>query len=108
LLPGIAEDAIAGRRYPSLNPDLGPWAATKAIVVNRAEIRKDRVMSVVGLTLASGEPVYVNPDRVNRLNKAAFLASDSFTEVSFGHGDTVVVKGDMDYIAFQLFPDRVR
>ncbi len=69
---------------------------------------RDRLMSVVGLTLASGEPVYVNPDRVNRLSKAAFLASDSFTEVSFGHGDTVVVKGDMDYIAFQLFPDRVR
>jgi hypothetical protein len=86
--------------------DLGP--RRKPIVVNRAEIRKDRLMSVVGLTLASGEPVYVNPDRVNRLSKAAFLASDSFTEVSFGHGDTVVVKGDMDYIAFQLFPDRVR
>ena len=65
-------------------------------------------MSVVGLTLANGEPVYVNPNRVNRLSKAPFLASDAFTEISFGHGDTIVVKGDMDYIAFQLYPDKVR
>ena len=65
-------------------------------------------MGVVGLTLANGDPVYVNPSLVTRLLHPKGAEQDALTEIIFGGDDKVVVKGDMDYVAFQLFPDHVR
>jgi hypothetical protein len=65
-------------------------------------------MSVVGLTLVNDEAVYINPDRVNCLLKGEGPDGDTRTEVVFGPADKIVVKGDIDYIAFQLFPNGVR
>jgi hypothetical protein len=65
-------------------------------------------MSVVGLTLLNNDSVYVNPDQVCRLQKSAEGDGDSATEIVFAVADKVTVKGDIDYIAFQLFPNGVR
>ena len=65
-------------------------------------------MSVVGLTLLNNDSIYVNPDQVSRLQKSSEGDGDTATEIVFGTADKVVVKGDIDYIAFQLFPNGVR
>jgi hypothetical protein len=65
-------------------------------------------MSVVGLTLLNNDSIYVNPDQVRRLQKSGEGDGDTATEIVFGLTDKVVVKGDIDYIAFQLFPNTVR
>ncbi len=64
-------------------------------------------MSVVGLTLLNDDSIYVNPDQVS-LQKSSEGHGDNATEIVFGAADKVVVKGDIDYIAFQLFPTGVR
>lgn len=64
-------------------------------------------MSVVGLTLLNDESVYVNPDQVSRL-QGSEGQGDKATEIVFTSTDKVVVKGDIDTIAFQLFPTGVR
>jgi len=61
-------------------------------------------MTVVELVLANGEEVYVNPSLVTRLEKAPGPDSATHTNVWFAGQDKVMVKGDIDYIAFQLFP----
>ena len=64
-------------------------------------------MNVVGLTLLNGDSIYINPNYVCRLQKSSEGHGDTATEIIFGGADTVVVKGDIDYIAFQLFPTGV-
>jgi len=64
-------------------------------------------MSMVGLTLLSEGSVYVNPAQVTRL-QASEGQGDKATEIVFAAQDKIVVKGDIDYIAFQLFPTGVR
>jgi hypothetical protein len=61
-------------------------------------------MSVVGLTLLNDDAIYVNPLQVSRLQQG----SEETTEIVFSTADKVVVKGDIDSIAFQLFPTGVR
>ncbi|MEI9982261.1 MAG: hypothetical protein WDN69_03010 [Aliidongia sp.] len=53
------------------------------------------------------DSIYVNPDQVS-LQKSSEGHGDNATEIVFGAADKVVVKGDIDYIAFQLFPTGVR
>jgi hypothetical protein len=65
-------------------------------------------MSVVGLTMMSGDPVYVNPEKVTKLHRGDGDAAEQVTAIHFGQDDRVVVKGDIDHIAFQLFPTGVR
>jgi len=65
-------------------------------------------MSVVGLTMMSGDPVYVNPDKVTKLHRGDGEDADQHTAIHFSQDDRVVVKGDIDHIAFQLFPNGVR
>jgi hypothetical protein len=65
-------------------------------------------MSVVGLTLLNDDSIYVNPHQVSRLQKSSEGYGDKATEIVFGAADKVVVKGDIDYIAFQLFPTGAR
>jgi hypothetical protein len=64
-------------------------------------------MSVVGLTLLNDDDIYINPHQVCRLQKSAEGNGDTATEIVFA-ADKVTVKGDIDYIAFQLFPNGVR
>jgi hypothetical protein len=65
-------------------------------------------MSVVGLTLLNDDAIYVNPHQVTRLQKSSDGHGDKATEIVFGTADKVVVKGDIDTIAFQLFPTGAR
>ena len=65
-------------------------------------------MSVVGLTLLNDDSIYVNPAQVCRLQKSGEGDGDTATEIVFGGTDKVTVKGDIDNIAFQLFPNGVR
>ncbi|HWK48187.1 MAG TPA: hypothetical protein VNT30_25920 [Stellaceae bacterium] len=65
-------------------------------------------MTVVELVLKDNEAVYVNPLQVTRLMKAAAPDSATYTEIFFAGSDKIVVKGDIDYIAFQLFPTGAR
>jgi hypothetical protein len=65
-------------------------------------------MSLVGLTLMNDDSVYINPSQVNCLHKGEGPDGDSKTEIVFGPADRVTVKGDIDSIAFQLFPNGVR
>jgi hypothetical protein len=65
-------------------------------------------MSLVGLTLINDDSVYINPAQVNCLKKGEGPAGDSMTDIVFGRADQVTVKGDIDSIAFQLFPNGVR
>ena len=65
-------------------------------------------MSVVGLTLLNDDAIYVNPHQVTRLQKSSEGHGDRATEIVFTDSQKVVVKGDIDNIAFQLFPNGVR
>jgi Fe-S cluster assembly ATPase SufC len=65
-------------------------------------------MSLVGLTLMNDEDVYINPAQVNCLKKPEGAGHETTTEIVFGPSDQVIVKGDIDSIAFQLFPNGVR
>jgi len=65
-------------------------------------------MSVVGLTLLNDDSIYINPDQVCRLQKCSEGNGDNATEIVFAAADKVTVKGDLDTIAFQLFPTGVR
>jgi len=65
-------------------------------------------MSVVGLTLLNDDAIYVNPLQVSRLQQSSEGLGDKTTEIIFSTADKVVVKGDIDSIAFQLFPTGVR
>lgn len=64
-------------------------------------------MSVVGLSLLNDDSIYINPNQVCRLQLSEGHG-DQVTEVVFPGDDKVLVKGDIDYIAFQLFPNGVR
>lgn len=62
-------------------------------------------MSVVELALADGQGiVYVSPGHVRRLE----IASTDVTMVVFDKDDCVLVKGEIDQVAFTLFPDCIR
>jgi hypothetical protein len=65
-------------------------------------------MSIVELMLLNEDAVYVNPRRVRRLQKSGDGLGDQATEIVFGPDDRIVVKGDLDTIAFQLFPAGIR
>jgi hypothetical protein len=65
-------------------------------------------MSIVELMLLNDDAVYVNPLLVCRLQKSSDGLGDKATEIVFGQADKVVVKGDLDTIAFQLFPTGIR
>jgi hypothetical protein len=65
-------------------------------------------MSVVGLTLLNDDAIYVNPLQVTRLQMSSEGPGGEATEIVFAAADKVVVKGDIDSIAFQLFPTGVR
>ena len=65
-------------------------------------------MSVVGLTLVNEGSIYVNPTKVTLLAQGPDASAQSTTVIAFGKDDTVTVKGNIDQIAFQLFPDGVR
>jgi hypothetical protein len=65
-------------------------------------------MSVVGLSLLNDDSVYINPHQVCRLQQSSEGHGDQATEIVFHGNDKVLVKGDIDYIAFQLFPNGVR
>jgi hypothetical protein len=61
----------------------------------------------VGLTLPNDETIYVNPARVT------YLVSDSGarskqTSICFDRENRITVKGDVDTIAFMLFPAGAR
>lgn len=64
-------------------------------------------MSVVGLTLLNDDSIYVNPAQVARL-QGSEDHGEKATEIVFSDTDKVTVKGDIDTIAFQLFPTGVR
>ena len=65
-------------------------------------------MSIVELMLLNDDAVYVNPLLVSRLQKISDGQDDKATEIVFGSSDKIVVKGDLDTIAFQLFPTGIR
>ncbi|HVJ54961.1 MAG TPA: hypothetical protein VM689_21050 [Aliidongia sp.] len=65
-------------------------------------------MSVVGLTLVNDDSVYINPSQVTCLKKGEGPDGDSITQILLGASERLVVKGDIDNIAFQLFPNGVR
>ncbi len=65
-------------------------------------------MSLVGLTMLNDNSIYINPAQVNCLKKGDGPDGDAMTAICFGPADQVVVKGDIDSIAFQLFPNGVR
>ena len=65
-------------------------------------------MSIVELMLLNDDAVYVNPLLVRRLQKSSEEPADKATEIVFGPADKIVVKGDLDTIAFQLFPTGIR
>ncbi len=64
-------------------------------------------MSVVGLTMTNDESVYINPTKVTSLTQGP-AAGESTTIITFAKDDQVIVKGNIDQVAFQLFPDGVR
>jgi hypothetical protein len=66
-------------------------------------------MSLVGLTLMNDDSIYINPSQVDCLVKGDGPDNNPTTEIVFGPADhRVSVKGDIDSIAFQLFPNGVR
>lgn len=65
-------------------------------------------MEVVELTLESGVSVYVNPSRVATLVASTPDASGEITRIVFAADHVVLVRGDIDSIAFRLFPSGIR
>lgn len=65
-------------------------------------------MEVVEMTLVSGVSVYVNPGRVATLEAAQPDDSGETTAIAFAPDHVVRVRGDIDSIAFRLFPSGIR
>ncbi len=65
-------------------------------------------MEVVELSLVSGLSVYVNPSRVATLEASTPDASGETTRIVFAADHVVLVRGDIDSVAFRLFPSGIR
>lgn len=65
-------------------------------------------MELVELTSTGGVSVYVNPGRVATLEASASDSSGEVTKIVFAPEHLLLVRGDIDSIAFKLFPSGIR
>lgn len=65
-------------------------------------------MEVVELLLVTDRSVFVNTAKVVTLEDASTPETGEATLITFEHSHTITVRGDIDTVAFKLFPSGIR
>jgi len=65
-------------------------------------------MEIVELLLTNDRSVFVNSSKVVTLEDASSPENGEATKITFEYAHAIIVRGDIDTVAFKLFPSSIR